>query len=131
MNLPIDLNSLSVSYNTFCDNQALVDLGKVLKSEKNLRVLNISYCLNLDFIDYKALMMFCTGVRENRSLNELVMEGCKVADDPDEFCKLMGEAIEGRKFPIGFKISAVRNNDRSTANYLSKTQDRILKDLTE
>lgn len=128
--LPPDLIKFVASYNNFYDNKVLMEMGKALALEKGLRNLDLSYCLNLQTAEQKSMFAFCKGVTENRSLCELIMEGCKIQDDPDEFCRLLSNAIEDRKYPISFRISAVKSPDGYSSSYLSKTQDRILKDLT-
>lgn len=124
--LPESLNYLDLAYNQINDDKFLAVLGKFLSIEKNLRHLSFSYCFCLLRVDSKALSGFCKGITENRSLSELFMEGCKIQDDPDEFCKMLSIAIEDRKYPICFKISAVRAG-LGAVDYLSKTQERIFK----
>ena len=129
--LPDGLIKLGLAYNLINEAKLLSLMGKFLGPEKNLRHLNLSYCFSFDGIETSVLNCFCRGITENRSLSELFLEGCKINDDPDEFCKLLSIAIEERKYPICFKISAVRTGNGNAANYLSKTQERILKDITE
>jgi len=126
--LPGSLNYLVLAYNQINDDKFLALVGKCLSEEKNLRHLSFSYCFSFQRVDGKALNGFCRGVTENRSLSELFMEGCKIQDDPDEFCKMLSIAIEDRKYPICFKISAVKAGE-GTVDYLSKTQERIFKDV--
>jgi hypothetical protein len=129
--LPPGLVHLNLAYNLIGDQKFLMVVSKFLANEKSLRHLNLSYCFSFERIDENVLKVFCRGVTENRSLSELFLEGCKINDDPDEFCKMLSIAIEDRKYPICFKISAVRTNCANVEKYLSKTQDRILKDITE
>ena len=128
-NFPSGLNKLVVSYNRFEDSKVLLELGKMMQDQRSIRILNISYCFVFDSVVEKCMKALCIGISENRSLTELIMEGCKIGDDPDYFCKQLSEAIEARKFPITFRISAVRTYDGNASIYLSKTNDRILKDL--
>lgn len=127
--LPGSLNYLVLAYNQVNDDKFLALVGKWISGEKNLRHLNFSYCFCFQRVDGKVLNGFCKGVTENRSLSELFMEGCKIQDDPDEFCKMLSIAIEDRKYPICFKISAVKDAG-GTVDYLSKTQERIFKDIS-
>lgn len=126
---PSGITKLVVSYNNFEDNTVLLELGKMLQTQRFLRTLIISYCFALNSLDEVCMEAFCKGVTENRSLTDLVIEGCKIGDDPDYFCQLLSDAIEARKYPITFRISAVKLRDRNESKYLSKTHERILQGL--
>ena len=44
--LPFALNTLIATYNNFDDSKILKEIGNMLMTQRNLRQLNISYCLN-------------------------------------------------------------------------------------
>jgi uncharacterized protein YejL (UPF0352 family) len=129
-NLPIGLVKLIACYNSFDDNKVLAEIGKSIKNQKFLRVFDISYCFIIETIDPGCMSLFCNGIIQNRSLVEFVCEGCKIQNHPDLFCKQLSEAIEARKYPISFKISSAKDCDNQISHYLSKTQERILKDIS-
>jgi hypothetical protein len=125
--LPEFVTSLDVSYNEFKTNNVLESLGTSFRTNRTLRKLNISYSIELQSLNLNALDYFCNGITENISLSEFWCEGIKIAEDPDEFCSKVGEAISNRKYSLTFKISAVNcfsESDNSTINsYQSSNND--------
>jgi hypothetical protein len=101
------VTSLDVSYNDLKSNMVLESLGKVLKSNRTLRKLNMSYSIELQNLKASSLDLLCKGLTANVSLSEILCEGIKISEDPDEFCYKLSEAISDRKFSLTFKISAV------------------------
>lgn len=105
--LPITLNDIDLSYNTFTDDKILISLGKLLKKSRTIRSLKLSNSIELNHVSSSAIQTLVQGLIENVSLGELLCEGLKLADDPDNFCKIIGEAITSRRLALNYKISAV------------------------
>lgn len=122
--LPFALNTLIATYNNFDDSKILKEIGNMLMTQRNLRQLNISYCLNFSNFGAEFFNAFCQGIARNRSLTEFLCEGCKIGEDPDRFCRMISQTIESRNFVMNYKISAA--NYINDSNYLSKTQERII-----
>ena len=113
-NLPLGLSELNVSYNLLQKNESLKALGQKLTKERTLRVLKISSAFEISCIQETAVSALCKGLRENFSLTDFICESTKIGDEPDLFCKAIGEAIASRRLSLTYKISAVNCFD-STA----------------
>jgi Ran GTPase-activating protein (RanGAP) involved in mRNA processing and transport len=122
--LPPSLKSIDLSYNSLTDCESLRKLAAALIHSRDLRKLSISHAIELDEITEEAVEHLCRSLRTNDSLTEFICEGVKIAEDPDLFCRLLGEAIATRQLSLTFKISAV-NCFKSTS-----TDDSSLKRIS-
>lgn len=131
-NLPPLLWKLDLSYNKFSQSSILETLGQKLNKTRTLRVLNISYAVEIGKLQSHHLISLCEGLKQNVSLTDFVCEGAKIGRDPDYFCSVIGDAISERKLSLTFKISAV-NCFSTTVNHTSSfgtINNRILRSLS-
>jgi len=113
--LPPTLKSIDLSYNSLTDNVSLSKLAISLMRTRDLRKLCISHTIELEEVSEEAVELMCKSLRTNDSLTEFICEGVKIAEDPDMFCRLLGESIAARQLSLTFKISAV-NCFKSTSS---------------
>lgn len=105
--LPELLSNLDISYNAINDASALLSISYHLMHSRSLRKLNISHSIELESLPHDTIDELAEAIAQNDSLSELTCEGVKLGDDPDYFCKRLGEAISVRRLSLTFKISAV------------------------
>lgn len=117
--LPITLNDVDLSYNSFTDDKVLSAIGNLLKYSRTIRSLKLSNSIELTSVSDSAIQTLTEGLVTNLSLGELLCEGVKLRDDPDNFCRIIGEAITNRRLALNYKISAV--NCLEEANSLCST----------
>jgi hypothetical protein len=117
--LPITLNDVDLSYNSFTDDKVLTAVGNLLKHSRTIRSLKLSNSIELTSVSDNAIQALTEGLVTNVSLGDLFCEGVKLRDDPDTFCRIIGEAITNRRLALNYKISAV--NCLEEASSISST----------
>lgn len=107
LEMPETLTGLDFSYNSIRDNSSLVSFSTFLMESKSLRNLNISHSFELESVESSIVDLLCEALTKNDSLSDLMCEGVKISQDPDEFCYKLNQAIGFRKLSLTYKISAV------------------------
>jgi hypothetical protein len=108
-----------LSYNSFTDDKVLTAVGNLLKHSRTIRSLKLSNSIELTSVSDNAIQALTEGLVTNVSLGDLFCEGVKLRDDPDTFCRIIGEAITNRRLALNYKISAV--NCLEEASSISST----------
>jgi len=105
--LPWNISGLDLAYNTFEDVTAIQSISKLLIETRSLKRLNISHTIEIEDLHEEVVEELCYTLTHNDTLNEFLCEGVKIAQNPDEFCLKLNEAISCRKLSLTYKIAAV------------------------